>query len=311
MLSVVRVETELKALEAVRLVADEYGLTPSTLKPCVALLLDGDISVAQRHEAAFVIAIECRRLHLSEAETGQILARWAKKIGYSEREAHRAIGNAYRKTPDGKHWRYHPPGLEKKPGSVYERVLGEICRDVGCPANCAPFQSLRRGPRGEDLDRFERLGWPIVLRRQRHAAAVDYYRAIFLLEHKRGFGAGATLLTSYKQLAELAGRDKRHAGENLRVLLTRGLLSEFVRGSGSGPHARDRQPSRVTRAVPIPNIPPRDRAAIATDGEPQPEMGGLPSGHIGGDTSPHIAGRDRREGGRPCVSPTPMRRPEI
>ena len=296
-LSLVRSEVQLRALEAVRPIADEYGLAAGALKPCIAWLLDGNIGGAQRHEAAFVIAIECRRLRLSETETGRVLARWAKKIGYCESDARRAIGNAYGKASGGKHWRYHAPGLEKKPGGLYDRVLGEICRDVGCPANCAPFQGLRRGPRGEDLDRFEQLGWPIVLRRQRHAAAIDYYRAIFLLERKHGFGAGATLLTSYEQLARLAGRDKRHAGENLRVLLTRGLLSDFIPGSGSGPNARDRQPSRIARAVPVPNIPPRYRAAITTDGEPQPEIGGLPSGHIGGDTSPHIGGRDRRERG--------------
>jgi hypothetical protein len=290
-LSVVHSETELRALEAVVFVADEYGIAAGALKPCVALLLDGSIGAAQRHEAAFVIAIECRRLRLSETETGRVLAYWAKKIEYGENDAGRAIASAYRKTPDGKHYRYHPPGLEKKPGGIYERVLAEVCRTVGCPANCAPFQGLRRGPGGEDLDRFERLDWPIVLRKQRHAAAVDYYRAIYLLERKHGFGAGTTLLTSYKQLAELAGRDKRHAGENLRVLLTRGLLSHFTPGSGSGPNARDRKPSRIARAVPVPNIPPRYRAAITTAGEAQPEIGGGASSHIDGGPSPHIGGR--------------------
>jgi hypothetical protein len=294
MLSLVRSEVQLRALEAVRSIADEYGLAVGALKPCIAWLLDGNLAAAPRHEAAFVIAIECRRLHLSDAEAGQVLARWAKKIGYVERDARRGIANAYARTENGNHYRYHPPGLEKKRGGVYERVLGDICRDVGCPANCAPFQALRRGPRGEGLERFEQLGWPTVLRKQRHTAAADYYRAICLLERKHGFGAGTTLLTSYEQLAELAGRNKRHAGENLRILLTRGLLADFVRGSGSGPHARDRQPSRVARNIPIPNIPARYRAAITTDSERQPEIGGSESRHLDGDPSPLIGGQGCR-----------------
>jgi hypothetical protein len=121
-----------------------------------------------------------------------------------------------------------------------------------------PPQAEAAAPRGETFERFERLGWPLVLRKQRHAAAIDYYRAICYLERERGFAAGSMLLTSYRQLATLAGRDARHAGENLRVLYTRGLLTKFERGSGGGPSARDRQPSRLARAVPI----PKSRQAI-------------------------------------------------
>jgi hypothetical protein len=230
--------------------------------------------------------MECRRLQLTEAETGRVLARWAKKIGYSVRDARDTIKSAYAKTRDGK-YRYHPPGLAKKPGGVYERVLADICRDVGCPANCAPFQGLQRGPRGEDLNRFDRLGWPLVLRKERHAAAADYYRAVFLLERKYGFAAGATLLTSYAELSHLAGRAKRHAGENLRILFTMGLLSVYERGSGSGPNARDRRPSQVARAVPIPNIPARHRAAISTGDDTAPNIGAERAPKMGDHTAPH------------------------
>ncbi len=295
-LSVVRGEAQLRALEAVRQVADEYELAAAALKPCIAWLLDGNIGGTERHAAAFTIAIDCRRMGLNQNETRNVLIRWAKKIGYRKSETRGAIQSAYAYTADGKHWRYFPPGVNKRPGSRYDRVLGETCRDIGCPANCPPFMHLQRGPRGEDLGRFEHLGWPLALRRQRHAAAVDYYRAVCLLERKRGFAAGAVLLTSYAELAGLAGRDKRHAGENMRVLQTRGLLAEFTRGSGSGPHARDRQPSRVTRAVPIPNIPARYRAAITTDGASQPDIGDPPPPRIGGDQPSHIGGPGPRGG---------------
>jgi hypothetical protein len=266
-LAVVRPEIQIRALEAVRLVADEYGFPTGILKPCIAFLLDGNIGDAARHEAAFVIAIECRRLGLSDDETKHILIRWAKKIGYNQRQACGPIRNAYLKNERGT-WKYHPPGIQKKQGSGYERVLSEICAEVGCPANCAPFAHLNRGPRGQGFEQFERLGWPRVLRKQRHAAAIDYYRAVCQLERQRGLAAGAPQLTSYRQLAELAGHDYRHAGDNLRVLYTRGLLTSFERGSGSGPKAGNRLPTRVTRAVPIPGIPPRYTAAITTGGGP-------------------------------------------
>jgi hypothetical protein len=114
-LVVVRSELQLRALEAVRVVAAEYELVAANLKPCVAFLLDGNIGGASRHDAAFVIAIESRRLGLSEKETERVLVRWAKKIGYGQRQACGGIRNAYAKTPNG-HWRYHPPGVQKKPG---------------------------------------------------------------------------------------------------------------------------------------------------------------------------------------------------
>jgi hypothetical protein len=288
-LHVVHAETQLRALEAVRHVADEYGLATARLKPCVAFLLDGNIGGAQRHQAAFTIAIDCRRMGLSERETGEVLSRWAKKIGHRVREALDPIRSAYAKNPDGS-WKYHPPGVSKRHGSNYDQVLGDICRDVGCPSNCAPFKDLSRGPRGEDFPQFERLDWPLVLRKQRHPAAIDWYKAICFLERRHRFAAGAEILTSYAQLAEIAGRDKRHAGENLRILQTRGLLSVFERGSGSGPKARDRRPSCVARAVPIPNIPPRYRGAITTGGGSPPEIGGERPPQIDGASPPHIGG---------------------
>jgi hypothetical protein len=284
-------EMQLRALEAVRHVADDYGLAAASVKPCVAFLLDGNIGGAGRHEAAFTIAIDCRRMGLNEAETGHVLMGWAKKIGYSLHEARRATRSAYQKTADGKHWRYYPPGVNKRPGSRYERVLGDICSDVGCPANCAPFMNLQRGPRGQDLARFEQLGWPLVLRKQRRAAAVDYYRAICLLERQRGFAAGAILLTSWGQLAELAGHNRRHAGENLRVLFSRGLLSVYEPGSGSGPNARDRRPSQVARAIPIPGIAARYRTAITTGGDSPLGIEAASTPEIGGASPPHIERR--------------------
>jgi hypothetical protein len=281
-LSVVRSEDQQqRALEAVRPVAAEYGIATGVLKPCVAFLLDGNVGGAGRHDAAFVIAIECRRIALTESEAETVLRIWAPKIGYRTSEARRAIRSAYAKKKDGS-WKYYPPGVTKKPGSLYDRVLGPICADVGCPANCAPFSNVHRGLRNQGYGHFEHLGWPRALRRIRHAAAADFYRAVCELESERGFAAGAPLFTSYAQLAALAGRDHRHAGNNLDLLLSLGLLRVFERGSGSGPKARDRVASRLVRFVPIPPVPPDQHPQYKTDGRTPPRIAGDAPADIGG-----------------------------
>src|SRR5437016_5409675 len=111
----------LSALAAVRAFADRYGIAAGEMKSCIAVLLDGNLGGAARHEAAFVIAIELRRLQLSQAQTEQVLLSWARTIGYPPRSLRPAINNAYARTSAGE-YRYHPPGFRKARG-VYHRVL--------------------------------------------------------------------------------------------------------------------------------------------------------------------------------------------
>jgi hypothetical protein len=295
-LGVVRSDAELRALEAVRHVAGQSGFRTAELKPCVVFLLDGNIGGAQRREAAFVIAIECRRLQLSEREAEKVLARWAKKVGIRQREAFGAIPNAYAKK-DGR-WRYHPPGLSKKHGSIYDRVLSATCADVGCPANCAPYAHVYRGPRHEGFAAFEKLGWPDYFRKTRHVATIDWYRAVCELERERGFAAGSPLLTSYGDLARLARHSHAHTGENLRLLYTLGLLALYERGSGSGPKAADRKPTSLKRAVPIPRTPASYRAAITTGADPAPHIGAPRAPEIGDGSALDIGARDDPGGER-------------
>ncbi|MEP6978003.1 MAG: hypothetical protein ABI948_08110 [Thermoleophilia bacterium] len=270
---------DLHALEAVRLVAAEYGIEAARLKPCVALVLDGNLGGADRHEAAFVLAIECRAFGFDEARTAGILAAWAKKIGYRTRDAQRAIRSAFGKDSAGR-WRYHPPGLTKKPGTVYERVLAATCADVGCPAKCAPLAAVHQGPKAETFARFDRLGWPKFLRRQRRESTLDVYRALCELEHERGIAPGGPIRASYKQLAKLTGRDHSKIGKNLDRLQALGLAG-FERGSGSGPHARDRSASLIHRTVPIPD-PPALSTAIKYRWPAATHIGGLRNLDIGG-----------------------------
>ncbi len=282
-------EAQERILSALSHVRADYGL-PTLAKPCVAAVLDGDLAGAQRHEAAFIIAIECRDLGLTEAETKRVLVRWAASIGYRSREACRVIDGAYR-TRAGGGWRYHPPGLTKKEGTFAHRVLAPHCADVGCPANCPRYQGVRQGPRGETYRQFERLRWPQTLKRQRHAAAIDVYRAVCDLEDELGVAPGRPLLTSSARLAELAERDRSHILENLRVLYTRGLLATFERGSGSGPNAHDRLPTRIARTTPIPTPPDQlVSPQSTTEGEPPPKIEGQTPPDIAGEPPPNIGG---------------------
>jgi hypothetical protein len=265
-------EVELRALQAVCAVADEYGIATADLKPCVALVLDGNIGGADRHEAAFVLAMEFRRLTFDEDTTRRLMTHWGAKVDYRYADVRRAIQSAQRKMPDGS-WRYHPPGVVKNPHSPYGRVLSATCAAVGCPANCLPFRQLHRGPGGEGFDRFEHLGWPEFFKKARQDAAIDWYRAVCDVERRRGFVAGSPLLTSYKDLANLSGRGHRHAGENLERLLDLGLLAVFERGSGSGPRAKDRKPSRIQRRVPVPPPPVRSIRAIQAGARKAPRIG--------------------------------------
>lgn len=238
----------LQALEAVRLVAPEFGLDASDLKPCVAYLLDGNLGGAGRHDAAFVLGLELRRMGLNEHEMEQPVRQWARGLDYGEREAVRNARDAYKKRGDGT-YRYFPPGLKKGPRAT--SVLGAICTDVGCPEQCPPLATLRRGSKQESFQRFDQLGWPAVLKRARLRSAVDVYWALCELELVRGFSCGNRLYVSYEQLEEKADVSKSTVRRSLMKLGEYGLVA-FTPGLGrSGP--RNRWASEVSRVVPIPS----------------------------------------------------------
>jgi hypothetical protein len=260
-----------RLLEAVSRVQREYGLAQPP-KTCVAVLLDGNTGAASRHDAAFVIAIECRRAGIDERTTGRVLARWAKKIAYSGRAADRAVHAAFKRTPKGE-YQYHAPGLLNKVGGKYRQVLGDICREVGCPQNCIPSKALYLGPASETHDRFKQLGWPRWLRRQRHAAAAEIYEAITILERRHRLAPGAKLYLAFSQLEEISGRSRSHMNENLQLLEELDLITDLVVGSGSGNYAKDRKPTQLRRVVPIPRAPRAKRAAITSGAHAEPHIG--------------------------------------
>jgi hypothetical protein len=266
-------------LEALNIVRAEYGLA-KLQKPCVAYVLDGNLGGASRHEAAFVVALVCRSLGLTEADTNKVLVKWAKEIGYTQNLATKATKSAYKKKAGGG-FQYFAPGLRKKPDTVAGRVLGPICETLGCPANCPAYKGVYVGPKGEDYQRFVRLGWPEALRRARRGAAANTYEAICELERKQGFAAGATIIASTTQFAELSGHSRRHVPENLLFLYKIGLLCVYAPGGGSGPSARDRKATTVARVVPIPEPDLLLLSQYKTGDLPAPCIGDLSSPNAG------------------------------
>jgi hypothetical protein len=240
------------ALEAVKRYTVALDLPSRQLKNCIACFLDGNLGGAGRHEAAFCIAIELRRMELPEGRAREVVEAWARDIGYSSRDAVRGVTSAYRRDNRG-NWKYWPPGLHKA-GQRYRHALKPLCDALGCPTSCLPFADQFAGPRGQDFLVFEQLGWPRYLNRLRQRASVDVYRVLCNLEKTRGFAEGARFYTHYRQLAERAHIDPTTAGRALRQLRSRQLI-EFEPGSGSGPRAADRKASRVRRVIPIPKPP--------------------------------------------------------
>lgn len=268
------------ALEAVRVVAVEYGIQAGELKPCIAYHLAGGEALADRRKVAFTLAIELRRLGRTPAQAEQALNQWAGRSGARASEIRSALRSAFQKRPDGE-WRYHAPGLAKQ-SPVYIEVLKPICDQVGCPANCPAFAGKYQGPVKETFERFKELGWVAELKKRRQRAAIDVYEAICRREKQLHLAPGAELLTTYRQLGELGEVHPTTVGDALRHLHELGLIS-FVAGSGSGPHARDKTPSRVKRVVPIPRLPGSS----------------IPVSKAGGGSRPYIDRRRQRRDGDP------------
>jgi hypothetical protein len=263
-------------LEAIRPVGRDYGLATTKLKPCIAFLLDGNFTASSR-KCAFVLAIELRGQGFERDRVEDILGRWASKAGVPLSETRSALKSAFLRRPDGV-YRYHPPGVTHKPSGIYAEVLKPLCDELGCPANCPAFSKKYGGLHDQTFKRFVSLGWEEWLRRRRWHRAIDIYFAVCRREAQLRFAPGAELLTTYKQLAGLAnGIHYTSVGKVLRQLASLGLIC-FTAGSGDGPHARNRTPSRVQRVIPIPR-PPRD------------PFGSLPALRTGRQSLPQIGSR--------------------
>ena len=277
-------------LEAVVPVAKEYGLPQAGLKPCIAYHLDGNLPYGiARHNVAFTLAVELRELTDADEPTMRCaLTRWARKIGYSERDAARAIRSALRKQQG--EWKYKRPGLVKRPGSPYAETLSPICEAVGCPANCSRYRDVYVGMPSETFQMFERQGWADVFRRRRQYGALAVYRALCAREKQLSFSPGVRLFVSYQQLAALAGCDKRTVGRELRRLSELGLIT-FVPGfraaSNGGKHA-----SEVTRTTPIPTVELSHATQVSN---PHNHWVASRTKYLGGAGAPHLGGARRRD----------------
>ena len=241
----------MRALEAIRPVAREWGISSSALRPCLAYYLDGGALLAERHATLFAVGILLRDVGFDRRAVELALRRWAKSAGYRDARVEGVASGVFLKA--GNDWKYRAPGLRKH-SRAWRDTLRPLCQAVGCPSNCPPLYRVRGGDPEEGIDRYIASGWPEFLRKNRWRGADDLYRALCRLEADRGFGTGATLLASYEELGRRSNMDKTNVGKCLRRLVSLELVSCRV-GSGSGPHARDRRASEIARTIPIPFVP--------------------------------------------------------
>jgi hypothetical protein len=215
----------------------------------VAVLLDGYVD--ERHKAAYLIAIEWRRLGVSREDALAGLKRWAKAVGITKtRELEGTIRGVWSKHSNGQ-YRWHPPGLKSKGKWGY--MLQPTCDLVGCPQNCPAFSSVY-GAGAEDFKRFCKLGWPEYMEGRRLYIAPKVYRAICVIEEDWNFRSGAPLHVSHQQIAKPVGLERRNVSRNLPHLAELELIA-YTPGSGSGPNAKDRIASEIARMIPIPSPP--------------------------------------------------------
>jgi hypothetical protein len=262
----------IRALESVVQMAAEYRLPQGELKPCVAYILDGNLGAAARHEAAFILGLECRRMGLTEERALGVVRAWARRIDYNPRTAASSAAAAWKRKANGD-FKYHAPGRTK--GRVATAVLDPICRDVGCPEQCPPLQRTRRpSGRGDEMLLHE-YGWTQLLQRRRMLGALQTYRAICVREAELEWVPGRPFHVTHQQLAERAVHgDKKAVARHLRLLADLGLI-QYEAGSGA-PGAR--RASVVARVVPVPRPgAPGVTTAIRAGGVGTPDIGGASS----------------------------------
>lgn len=262
---------DVAALESIGLVRDLYQVRVD--KPCVAWLLAGNPPTASRWKVAFTLAADLRGGGVDQPTVERVIRKWALRIGWSPREAHRAVAGAFRTKPNGE-FVYHPPGITKKPGTHHHEVLNDLCAAIGCPNQCPAFAGTRRGQRAETYQRFVALGWPERLGRLRYRLAAETYRAICTREAELGFAPGAPLHTSHEQLARLGQLDRKTVARHLHALALLGLI-HYQPGCGE---KNQRRASKIQRVTPIPAtghalpIPP-----IRTGDTTPPDIGDVPT----------------------------------
>lgn len=243
-------DDHLGPLLACRTAAETYQLRSELMKPCIAALLEGQFGDGGRHQWAFVLAMELRGNHeLGEREVEMRLRQWASRWEIPQRYVNDAIKSAFKK--DKGLFKYKPPGLLK--GTTYRQVLQPTCDTVGCPANCPAFSKKYAGLPTETFEKFERMGWPAWLKRQRFRTAIDVYQGICLRERQLALTNGVDLFINYRQIADLGGCSAGSVRSSLEVLAGLGLI-EFKTGEKRSQGFKGKA-TEVKRVIPIPPVP--------------------------------------------------------
>jgi len=232
--------SKLGRLEAVKRHADEWGVLPQELKPCVAAMIDEGVPRGSHpvnpNAACHIIACELRRLDHDEPTALACCREWqAGTASVSSRlgdgEIRKTVRSAFRSDYT------YGCGLG---GPLYNS--GYCLGHQECPY----YQQLGGSRKPRDMDFFE-FGWPARLM---GSAACRVYTAIIAIEQKRGCPGGTTF-ADYRLLQKYSGVTIGHMRETLEYLQEVGLITFTAGQPGRSRHAA----TEIQRVVPIPEPP--------------------------------------------------------
>ena len=228
-------------LKLSRAVRDEYGL-PTLGKPCVAYALDGNLGAAARHKAAFVIAIECRALGLTRTRPAMCSANGHARSDTRSGSRMSVLFATLRKDRRAAAGATTPPESSRSRARTPFEVLGPVCAELGCPANC-PAYAGRPPAAYADKGSNSSTGsaGPIGSAVAATTVPIDVYRALCDSSTNADSPPGHPSSQATRNSANSPGRSRtprRQQPSPPRPV--NGLLAEYEPGSGSGPHAHDR-----------------------------------------------------------------------
>ena len=223
---------ELVRQEQIQVVALRLNVDPANVKPCFARI--SPVKEHNRNQTAYERSTELRRMGVAEANAWDDLKRWNGSCTppLSERELRTTFESAWDSEKT-----YGCRGLLAATWCVGQEKCDWYKQNIAGRRKC----------RDEDFLDFH---WPMLLK----SDEVRLYPALLRLEKLRGIGAGACVIASTRDYAELSGVYRGRVMRALEGLERHGLLIVMERGQKRSAGFAGRA-CHVCRVVPIPEPP--------------------------------------------------------
>ena len=198
-----------EALEAVSLAAAEWGIAPTAVGPCFALLWRDGVA-CERHDTAFILALELRHLNKTEEEAQGLLYRWnLERLGghIATSDLSKTVRNAFK-----------PRYL--KPPSCKNGLLRGLCVKSECYRfkSSGLWSTAPVSPGGllaSDL-------LPMLTSRE-----WKLWCGLCELAKRKGLRPDSNIRFTYRELQRISGIENQDHARVLRRLHALGLIQEF------------------------------------------------------------------------------------